>query len=477
MNIILKSFDGPYCKEFIEHALKNFDVGTCISIIEDQIHQPNLGASKNEWLYAPDVREGKYEVNWAEITPIDEELIENMRECEAVFMNMISRYTFSEEIPYAERKRRYFAHLQYWNHILETEDINLMLFNHIPHMAWDYVIYKLCKLKNIPTLCVDRCSLINAFFITENWEEPGKELKIKMEELKERYQNPDTPIPLTQQYEWAWQQQTERNERPVGTACTNKHLQRKFLAKWYKKALKVLHRNPKQFISCICSLSFWRRKWEQHTTPHFYNKITEQPDYSELYIYVPLHREPESSTCPKSGGYADQERLIELLAWHLPSGVRLYVKEHPSQDEQCRTKEFYRRLQNIPAVKLIERTTDTFKIAKNAVAIATGTGSAGYEALFREKPVFMFGHRFYQYAPGVLRIRTAQDCKNAIKKVFEQQFKPIKREMRMFLKAMEECAAETYLGPMSKQLPYSMEKKIEIMGDYIAQKIKESGVH
>ncbi|MFA6259751.1 MAG: hypothetical protein WCX29_04065 [Candidatus Peribacteraceae bacterium] len=411
-------------------------------------------------------------MNWAQITPIDEELIENMRGCEAVFMNMISRYAHSEEIPYEERKRRYFAHLQYWNHILATERIDLLLLNHVPHMAWDYVMYELCRHRGVRTLFLERCDIINAFIMPSDWETAGKELLEKYQILYAQFEG-EEHIPLSRQYELFYEDQTVRNVPPAGALLNPQLLQKNFLFRWCKKALKVFFTRPYKFFRSVLSPVFWIRKWNQHATLRYYDAVSEDPHLNTKYIYLPLHVQPEASTCPMSGAYTDQERMVELIAWHLPPDMQLYVKEHPSQGELFRSVEWYRRLQNIPAVKLIAKHVDSYQLMNNAIALATGTGSAAYEALFRGKPVLLFGHRFFQYAPGVFRIRTTADCKAAVQKVCEGDCGPSDREMRLFLKAIEEIACETYLGPLSERLSYALEEKIAIMGDYIAKKIRE----
>ena len=48
-------------------------------------------------------------------------------------------------------------------------------------------------------------------------------------------------------------------------------------------------------------------------------------------------------------------------------------------------------------VRFMPRGFNSFRLQEHAEAIATVAGTAGFEALFREKPVIMFGHWFYQY--------------------------------------------------------------------------------
>ena len=83
--------------------------------------------------------------------------------------------------------------------------------------------------------------------------------------------------------------------------------------------------------------------------------------------------------------------------------------------------------------------------------MATATGSVGFEALFRGKPVFMFGSRFYQYAEGVYRIHSVQDLQNALEDVFVQHVQPSLVDARLYLKAMDETCVHGTLNPWDKR--------------------------
>ena len=147
---------------------------------------PNLNVKEHIWQKAEPLKNGDYsDVDWNTITPIDEELIESMQHCEAVFMTMITRTEekIHRKLLYDERKPQSLAHMRYWNHILDAKKIDLFLLNHQPHQNYDLVIYDLCQLKGIQTFIVERCSCVDAFFLVETWEKSAIELKAKLEEL------------------------------------------------------------------------------------------------------------------------------------------------------------------------------------------------------------------------------------------------------------------------------------------------------
>jgi capsule polysaccharide export protein KpsC/LpsZ len=53
----------------------------------------------------------------------------------------------------------------------------------------------------------------------------------------------------------------------------------------------------------------------------------------------------------------------------------------------------------------------------NAVAVATVTGTAGWEAINRGTPAITFGSAWYRDAPGVYRIDTYSDLKESMESI------------------------------------------------------------
>ncbi|HYG14550.1 MAG TPA: hypothetical protein VEC12_02285, partial [Bacteroidia bacterium] len=103
--------------------------------------------------------------------------------------------------------------------------------------------------------------------------------------------------------------------------------------------------------------------------------------------------------------------------------------------------------------------------------------TAGYEALYKGKPCLMFGYFFYNYAPGVLHIRTNEQCAAAVKKITsgEQIFDV--RDLKFFLKAVEVC---TFRGGILSEsvayLDYDDETAARVMTDEFIRKFREEGV-
>lgn len=123
----------------------------------------------------------------------------------------------------------------------------------------------------------------------------------------------------------------------------------------------------------------------------------------EKFLLYPLHFHPEASTSILSGSYLNEYEVIKNIAFNLPEGLMLYVKDHVSAWGYP-SLEFYKKILALPNVRLLPPTAPTKQLIKNSAAIVTLTSTVGYEALLLNKRVFLFGNVFYKFHPGVVQI-------------------------------------------------------------------------
>lgn len=132
-------------------------------------------------------------------------------------------------------------------------------------------------------------------------------------------------------------------------------------------------------------------------------KCYQKPVQGERFLLYPLHFHPESSTSILAGTYLDEYEVIRNIAFSLPEGMRLYVKDHlsawafPSLD-------FYHRIRQLPNVRLLAPDEPTKQLIKLSAGVITLTSTVGYEALLLKKRVFLYGRVFYEFHRGVTRI-------------------------------------------------------------------------
>ena len=129
------------------------------------------------------------------------------------------------------------------------------------------------------------------------------------------------------------------------------------------------------------------------------------PDLTGRYVYVPLQFQPEMTTSALGGVFRDQALMVECLADLVPDGVRILVKENPKQRAYMRGPMFFHRLRRIPSVTLVPSWADTHALVGGAEAVATVTGTAGWEAIVAGTPALVFGRAWYRQMPGVTEWR------------------------------------------------------------------------
>lgn len=138
------------------------------------------------------------------------------------------------------------------------------------------------------------------------------------------------------------------------------------------------------------------------------------------FLLYPLHFHPEASTSILAGNYLNELEVIRNIAFNLPLGVELWVKDHMSAFGYPEL-EFYEAITSYPNVKLIKPTAPTKQLIKRSSGIITLTSTVGYEALLLNKRVYLFGHVFYKFHQNVVII------KNPIE-IFEVLTENIKRD-------------------------------------------------
>jgi hypothetical protein len=129
-----------------------------------------------------------------------------------------------------------------------------------------------------------------------------------------------------------------------------------------------------------------------------YLKENKKINLKKKYIYYPLHLNPETSTLLKGNDYENQEYLVETISKNIPSDCLLYVKEHPATfKSQPRKFSFYKYLEGIPNVKIINPDADSRNIINNAVAVIVVDGSSGFESMVSGIPLITLKQYNYDF--------------------------------------------------------------------------------
>jgi hypothetical protein len=189
----------------------------------------------------------------------------------------------------------------------------------------------------------------------------------------------------------------------------------KAAAKSFSDIIKMMPRHAKLFLSLLRS-SFveYGNCYSRYTISRIIwmylkrrlNMIVFKvfPPHSSLgrqpFCLYALHTQPESSIDVAGSYFSNQTELITFISRSLPVSHELYVKIHPT-DVDGKSFLFYKRIAQLPGVRLINYDIDSMELVQRAAIIFTLTGTIGYEAGLMGKTVVTFAKNYFNRMPTV----------------------------------------------------------------------------
>jgi hypothetical protein len=423
---------------------------------------------------------------------LDQALLERLSVCELNAIKMMDRMDALGSFSYPERERHYRRLVAYWLAVLENLQPDLVFFVDIPHMVYDYVLYELCRMRNIPTLMFEASNILGLSYLRDtidgdtvlvreyrrllgsNNDQPvflSQEIEDSLAALKGTYQD----VPLYIRYV----SQSDLHEKNDLRSIFWKLLDFKHYAAYIDKQvaiLKVKLLKPPSYLkeagktpeeSSVSNLGFrwfrFRAYRKMRTLDKYYHRLTTRKvELDRPYIYIALSYQPEATTSPKGNFYVNLELMVDMISHLVPQDWLLYVKEHPSQFERtwthraqsAREKYFFDDLAAMPNVRLIPTSFSSYDLVDNAVAVATVTGSVGWQAVNRLKPALVFGNPWYLGCEGVFSIREVADCEIALQTI-QQGYQVDPHKIRVFAAALEKVGLKLDLESKTKKFQSS----------------------
>ncbi|MEZ5773390.1 MAG: hypothetical protein R3D33_01380 [Hyphomicrobiaceae bacterium] len=200
----------------------------------------------------------------------------------------------------------------------------------------------------------------------------------------------------------------ERGERPY-YFTTNRNPQR-FRTHWLEEARKGMTRaGDDRFDHTVPGLVVRSRRRigaRLHAVrARSYPRFERAPaNPTRPFVFVTLHKQPESSVDVFGAPFDNQLEAIRALARVLPFDWEIWVKEH-NHAIGDRSLGYYEALLRIPGVRLIDPDEDGMAIMRRASLVASASGTSCMEAGILGIPAVTFGRLFF--AP--LLLRTAFD--------------------------------------------------------------------
>lgn len=430
------------------------------------------------------------------IPPAGSIIINQLSERELAIQYLMDRINYTG-LSFYHRKNLYHKCLSYWLFVLRELKPDAVMFSDLPHLYIAYLIFSIAKLLDIKTII---CRRVKGF--------PERVMVFddftKYSELQSAYrllESQDMDMNnLSESIKLYYQEQVDARQGSI-TEKYAKHIQSPDKGRGTKllPSFGVVMKNIRQlsfFKTAFLYLRFlfkktrieslenktyrnitlrlhnlkWNRLRKEYKAE--YESLVSTFDKEKKFVYVPLHYQPECTTAPMGGIYADQILMIDTIAASLPNDWVVYVKENKIQwtfpfTHTARYNGYYKEIKKNKNVFFIPTDTSTFDLINCSQAVATVTGTAGWEAIMRLKPVLLFGYPWYMHCDGVFRVDGVESCQKAIKKISDGITMDEKKILR-FLTAMEQVSVPGYLHlRYAKNSGISREKNTKNIADFL----------
>lgn len=208
------------------------------------------------------------------------------------------------------------------------------------------------------------------------------------------------------------------------------------------KRLSNIIRNPQEYEkldltkpNSNIAIHYIRSHIKSYIKKKIYKLVKfDKPKYQEDYFLFPLHFEPEATVYISATYYMNQLSTIETISRLLPIGTFLYVKEHPDAIGTRNSLSFYKKIQNIPNVKLISASEDIFEFIEHSIAVIHLANTTALEAIFRRKPIIMLGDQYWDIYKHSNKINSWKEFEDVLNKIYKEKNKLIpERDMLIFV--------------------------------------------
>jgi len=392
--------------------------------------------------------------------PPGESLINRLLDIESTILIMMNkRYEWMKE---NQKKHLYYRYIQYWDGVLKKYKPDAIIMPSAPHTIYDLVIYGLAKISGIKTIIFELTAIYDRSIVMSDFTKGCESLQKKLLEDKDNnYSISDFEPDIKKYYDN--QMDPAKSSTPNIVKFVNEIYSPKNILKAKSTAIFRSFRD-KVFIERVGKRIL---HWSEGNLKKEYEKFQIKPDFSKKFIYMALHYQPECNTCPMGGVFVDQLLAIEILSYCLPKDWVIYVKENPFQWKprgeiyfSYRYKGFYEAISKLKNVRLVPINTDTYTLIKNAQVVASISGTAPWEGLFRGKPGIVFGYAWYRDCQGVFQVRDVASCKEALSKI-ENGYKIDHQKIINYLVSFQKSVSNAFRAIYFQQVsPISLETNV-----------------
>lgn len=323
---------------------------------------------------------------------------------------------------------QFFNSIAFWEHFFKNETVDFILLETIDHGTIKDCVLKMAAAKYmVPLYQLSVCH-----FNVKNilLQKDGKEELIEI-------LNREDHLPSEQFGKMAYYAKSNADCKKMANIKKRVH---QLLGNGIMRLYKML-RERKMRIEYPGSLysfsvseyyyNYFYCKWIRHYVSRFYKKY----DCNAKYIVYFLHFEPEAFVSHYSNVMDSQLVFLQMLSENLPSGWKLYVKEHPDMYKVTKdgTFEYYLpsqssffdkffvdKMVSLKNVEMLNVKISAEDVISNAMAVASICGTVTLDAVLKKKNILLFANSarlYYSKCSEFFCINSVDELQSAIKKI------------------------------------------------------------
>lgn len=315
----------------------------------------------------------------------------------SVFKELYSRHWYPENISDEDYREYFKYYINYFGALFEQKNFRYVVFSSIPHEGPDYLIFLIAKQLGVKTLVFYQSIFENRVFVSDNTDVFSKSIVSKF------------GLTPTDNSEAELESGVDQAIASIGnwfyldaTQSKNKFS----LIKLLKNSRRHFKKSIKLMLRLLKNDYFFLREYNKY--------VNSDTQWDFEFVYFPLHLQPELTTSILGNGFTNQILAIDHLSKLLPKNIKILVKENPKQNAFKRPVNFYEKLCNIPGVILVPVQHDSIDLIKKSLAVATITGTVGWESINLGKPVLTYGTCWFRELPGVYKYDEVQRFENIL---------------------------------------------------------------
>lgn len=372
------------------------------------------------------------------------DLLQELSYYEKIFLMTTDRISFFP-ISQIDRIRLFYRLLGHIYKLLKEEKIDAVVFFGMPHGLYAITLFGLAKVLGLKAVYTEWVGISAELSLIE----PDIRIRRSYSSLDLQLGNlanqSDMAVikQLVTKFEIAsecvWNQQKPKNiikmfVRAIGSLLLRRPFERNFNPEFFlnsNRKMRIYYVMPmvKYYIDVIRATIFY----DKHA-------VSECEDSNSLALF--LHYQPEASTMPQSGIFADQLLVLDLILDALPKGMTVYVKEHPfmfdqsAQDRHERSVEFYEHMLRDPRVRFVKKTVSSQEVMKKVKYVASANGSISWEAMRSGKPCIIFGWAWFASCQSCFVVDSVASLKNAFDAIPKKDSGEVAKDVNNFLEEL-----------------------------------------